>query len=66
MDKDPLIKENRLALLSSAMQAISTALEDLQKGKPLKNVMPFADVRKVVGFDDYYTDEQRYNASRRD
>ena len=54
-----------LALLSSVMQAISTALEDLQKGKPLKNVMPFADVRKVVGFDDYYTDEQRYDASRR-
>lgn len=54
-----------LALLSSAMQAISTALEDLQQGKPLKQVMPFADVRRIIGFEDYYTDEKRYDTSRR-
>ncbi|HIP38101.1 MAG TPA: isocitrate lyase/PEP mutase family protein [Desulfocapsa sulfexigens] len=54
-----------LALLSSAMQAISTSLEELREGKPLKNVMPFAKVRKIVGFDDYYTDEKRYGTSRR-
>lgn len=54
-----------LTLISAAMQAITTALQDLQVGKSPSGLMPFDKVREIVGFDDYYEAEKRYASSRR-
>ncbi|MBW1636034.1 MAG: isocitrate lyase/PEP mutase family protein [Deltaproteobacteria bacterium] len=54
-----------LVLISAVMQAMTTALEDLQRGKSPQGLMPFEDVRRIVGFDDYYDTEKRYQRSRR-
>lgn len=54
-----------LTLLNAAMTAIRSALATLSSGThPEDALMPFPDLRKIVGFDDYYAEEQRY-ADRR-
>lgn len=54
-----------LTLISAAMQAMTIALKDLQAGNSPRGLMPFKDVRRIVGFDDYYDAEKRYTTSRR-
>ena len=54
-----------LVLVSAAMQAMAAALKDLQAGKSPSGLMSFKEVRRVVGFDDYYDVEKNYGASRR-
>lgn len=50
-----------LTLLSASIKAMRSALEGLQAGKDLTGeLLDFADLRKAVGFDDYYEMEQRY------
>ncbi len=55
-----------LALISAAMQAITDALKDLKAGIYPSKIMDFAEVRKQVGFEDYYDMEKRYAASSRE
>jgi len=47
------------------MQAIEKSLQALQKGAQPSGIMDFDKVRRIVGFDDYYKEEERYSASRR-
>jgi 2-methylisocitrate lyase-like PEP mutase family enzyme len=54
-----------LTLISAAMQAIEQSLQALQKGTQPSTIMAFDKVRKIVGFDDYYKEEERYSTSRR-
>lgn len=54
-----------LALISAAMLAVEEALTALKQGVSPTKLMPFDQVRRVVGFDDYYKDELRYDSSRR-
>ncbi len=54
-----------LTLISAAMLAIVDSLHDLKKGTTPTNLMPFDQVRKIVGFDDYYQKEERYTTSKR-
>ncbi len=54
-----------LALISAAMQAIEKSLQALQNGSQPPGIMDFGKVRRIVGFDDYYKEEERYSNSRR-
>ncbi|MCK5515436.1 MAG: isocitrate lyase/PEP mutase family protein [Desulfobulbaceae bacterium] len=54
-----------LVLISAAMQAMETALKDLQAGESPSSLMSFKEVRRVVGFDEYYKVEKGYGASLR-
>lgn len=54
-----------LVLVSAAMQAMAMALKDLKAGERPQGLMPFTEVREIVGFDDYYEEEKNYGASRR-
>jgi 2-methylisocitrate lyase-like PEP mutase family enzyme len=54
-----------LVLISAVIKAMTIALEDLQTGQAPGGLMPFTDVRRIVGFDDYYDAEKRYGTSRR-
>lgn len=54
-----------LTLLSVAMRAMRDALRTMQDGHhPDALLMDFAELRKVLGFDDYYEDEKRYSGAR--
>jgi hypothetical protein len=52
--------------MNAAMTAMQGALEAMAKGTHPEALMPFAELREIVGFDDYYAEETRYSASRRD
>lgn len=54
-----------LSLISAAMKAISNTLEELMSGKSASTIMSFEEVRRRVGFDDYYQMEKRYSTSGR-
>jgi 2-methylisocitrate lyase-like PEP mutase family enzyme len=55
-----------LALMASAMQAMKQTLADLKQGiDPDPRMMPFDELRSVIGFDDYYEAEKRYATSAR-
>lgn len=54
-----------LTLISAAAQAMTLALDQLKKGQSPSNLIPFEQMRKIVGFDDYYVEEKRYDASAR-
>ncbi len=54
-----------LTLISAAMLAVEEALASLKQGISPTKLMPFDQVRRVVGFDDYYKEELRYSSSRR-
>lgn len=54
-----------LALISASIQAMSLALKELKDGTNPKDLMPFQEVRRIVGFDDYYQAEERYKTSKR-
>jgi 2-methylisocitrate lyase-like PEP mutase family enzyme len=56
-----------LTLMSAAMKAMSEALQRLKVDSPRDDLLlSFADVRKRVGFEDYYAEEQRYASAKRD
>ena len=56
-----------LTVMNAAMTAMAGALEAMAGGKhPAEDLMPFADLRRIVGFDDYYADERRYAKPRQD
>jgi 2-methylisocitrate lyase-like PEP mutase family enzyme len=54
-----------LTLLSAAMTAMQGALEAMAAGQHPDALMPFAQLREIVGFDDYYAQESRYAFSKR-
>ncbi|MDH5355510.1 MAG: isocitrate lyase/PEP mutase family protein [Gammaproteobacteria bacterium] len=49
-----------LTLLNSAMLAMQKALATMKHGGHPDRLMDFAELRKIVGFEDYYELEQRY------
>ncbi|CEM25098.1 unnamed protein product [Vitrella brassicaformis CCMP3155] len=50
-----------LTLLSSGIKAMKNALDALKAGKPTDSyILPFEDLRAIVGFEDYYKEEERY------
>ena len=56
-----------LTVMNAAMTAMAGALEAIASGRhPAEKLMPFEDLRRIVGFDDYYADEQRYAKPRED
>jgi 2-methylisocitrate lyase-like PEP mutase family enzyme len=54
-----------LTLMNAAMTAMQSALEAMAKGAHPEALMPFGELREIVGFDDYYSEEGRYTASAR-
>ena len=55
-----------LSLMSAAMKAMLAVLDDLAAGRPRDaHLLDFAELRRRVGFDDYYAEETRYASSRR-
>jgi len=52
-----------LTLMSSAVNAMNKALEDLKEGKEVQGILPFEEIRDIVGFNDYYAEEERYKDS---
>jgi len=56
-----------LTLMSAAMKAMIAALEAIKSGRsPDELLMGFAELRRRVGFDDYYEEERRYTGARGD
>ena len=54
-----------LALISASIQAMATTLQELRAGRNPQGLMPFSEVRRIVGFDDYYKAAERYRSARR-
>ncbi len=50
-----------LTLLSSAMLAMQQSLLAMKSGGHPQQLMDFAELRKIVGFDEYYEMESRYS-----
>lgn len=55
-----------LTLLSASIRAMQDALATLRSGTHPANLLDFAELKKVVGFEDYYVEEARYADRRRD
>ncbi|MGB0913564.1 MAG: isocitrate lyase/PEP mutase family protein [Phaeobacter italicus] len=54
-----------LTLLAAAMQSMVEALDAFKTGTPSANtLMPFADLKRRIGFDAYFEEEQRYAKQR--
>eukprot|EP00290_Baffinella_frigidus_P002825 CAMPEP_0180173338 /NCGR_PEP_ID=MMETSP0986-20121125/35525_1 /TAXON_ID=697907 /ORGANISM="non described non described, Strain CCMP2293" /LENGTH=347 /DNA_ID=CAMNT_0022125525 /DNA_START=25 /DNA_END=1068 /DNA_ORIENTATION=- len=49
-----------LTLLSASISAMNTALDDLKAGRDASNILEFSELRDIVGFNDYYAEEERY------
>ncbi len=49
-----------LTLILSAVQAMETALEELKDGYHPKSLASFEHLQEVIGFPDYYQNEERY------
>jgi 2-methylisocitrate lyase-like PEP mutase family enzyme len=47
-------------LLSTSIAAINEALAALKAGQRPPRLTPFSEVRKIVGFDDYRAEEDKY------
>ena len=53
-------------MMASAMPAIQACLKDIEAGIDLiERMMPFDELRRIVGFDDSYQAAQPYAASTR-
>ena len=53
-----------LALLSAAVKAMNAALARLKAGKPTDDLLEsFETVKDVVGFNDYYAEDDRYKTA---
>ena len=55
-----------LTLLNSAAQAMQQSLAELKKGRHPQNLLNFDELKKLVGFDDYYREETRYSTNNGD
>lgn len=56
-----------LTLMSASMKAIQSGLQHLANdGHPGDEIMDFADLRRIVGFDDYYEEETNYTHGARE
>lgn len=55
-----------LTLMSAAMRAMRAALDALREGRAPQDLLEFSDLRRLVGFDDYYEAEGRYSDRRPD
>lgn len=55
-----------LTLMSAAMRAMLEALEGLKGDTHPDNILDFSELRRRVGFDDYYAEEGRYSGVRPD
>ncbi|MCK0150831.1 isocitrate lyase/PEP mutase family protein [Marivita sp. S6314] len=55
-----------LTLMSAAMRAMQDALAALRDGRPPQGLLAFEELRRLVGFDDYYDLETRYTDRRPD
>lgn len=56
-----------LSLLSSAMKGMLDTLQRLKQGQARDDlILPFAETRRRIGFDDYYQIAARYDSSKRD
>ena len=52
-----------VTLLRAAIKAMAASLEDIAAGRhPHERLIDFAELCRVVGFDDYYAEEARYRA----
>jgi 2-methylisocitrate lyase-like PEP mutase family enzyme len=51
-----------LTLLNAAIVAMQDALGSLARGQPAQNLMSFDELRRIVGFDDYHAEAQRYES----
>jgi 2-methylisocitrate lyase-like PEP mutase family enzyme len=51
-----------LTLLNASIVAMRRALETIGRGEPVPGLMPFSELRQLVGFDDYDRDAARYAA----
>ena len=52
-----------LTLLSVAIKSMQEALAMMKNGQhPKDRMLSFAELRKAVGFDDYYDEEARYSS----
>ena len=51
-----------LTLLSSSIRAMQEALVTLKNGRHPERLLAFDELKTVVGFDDYYREEERYAA----
>jgi 2-methylisocitrate lyase-like PEP mutase family enzyme len=49
-----------LTLLNVSIQAMRSALQNLKAGDPPPSAMDFADLKRAVGFPEYYAEEARY------
>ena len=49
-----------LTLLSSSIRAMQRALVALAEGRSAEDLLPFAELRRIVGFDDYHAEQARY------
>ena len=54
-----------LTLLSAAMRAMTAALDALAADAPREGLTDFAELRRRIGFDDYYEASTAYETSRR-
>jgi hypothetical protein len=51
-----------VTLLRAAIKAMSASLDDIKAGHhPHERLIDFAELCRVVGFDDYYAEEARYD-----
>ncbi len=51
-----------MTLLRAAIKAMTASLDDIKAGHhPHDRLIDFAELCRVVGFDDYYAEEARYN-----
>ncbi len=56
-----------LSLMASAMKAMVETLQLLKAGQPRDHMlMNWEDLRRSIGFDDYYEQSEKYSTSRRD
>ncbi|MGO1118437.1 isocitrate lyase/PEP mutase family protein [Rhodovibrionaceae bacterium A322] len=54
-----------LTILSAAMKAMQQALLTMKEGQGHpQQLLDFPELRKIVGFDDYYEEESRYGGAR--
>lgn len=49
-----------LSLLNAAIRAMREALASIRQGRAPENLMDFAELQSVVGFPEYYREEERY------
>jgi len=54
-----------LTLMSAAMRAMVETLEHLAKDQPRDGLMEFGELRRRIGFDDYYEASEQYVSSAR-